>query len=112
MAAENNSRQVAAIDGFRNRAPEICGSKPGLLVIRYGRTRYLVEPKLFCVCGSARIADKRVVSGELLKNGGRQSIDQVNFTAFKPQRFDFRVLFDVEPYGVEIWKLLPCRVFL
>src|SRR6478609_12072545 len=104
MAAENNSRQVAAINGLRNRPPEIRGSKPGLFVCREGRTRRLVEPKLFRVCGSARIADKRVVSGQLLKNGGRHRIDQVNFTAFKPQSFDFRVLFDVEPYGVEIRK--------
>src|ERR1044071_5004992 len=112
MAAENNSRQVAAIDGFGNRTPEICGSEPGLLVCRDGRTRYLVKPELFRVCRSARIADKRVVSGQLLKNGRRDRIDQVNFTALESQSFNLRVLFNVEPYGVEIRKLLSRRLFL
>src|ERR1043165_3993551 len=107
MTSENNSRQIAAIDRFGNCAPEICGSKPGLLVGRDGRTRYLVEPELFRVCGSSRIANKRVVSGQFFKNRRRHRVDQVYFTSLETQCFNFRVLFDIEPYGVEIRKLLP-----
>src|SRR5215467_12043873 len=104
MAVINNSRQVAAINRFGNRAPEVCGSKPVLLVGRDGRTGYLVEPKLFRVCGSTCIANERIVSEQFFKNRGRHSVDQVYFTALETQRFDFGILFDVEPYGVEIRK--------
>ena len=112
VPAENDARQVRAIDRFRDGAAEIGGGKPGQLIGWNWRSRNLVEPELLCVSRGPGIAHRSAISREFLEDRRRDCVDQMDFTALIAHGFNLKVLLNIEPHRVKVRKLLPCRVFL
>jgi hypothetical protein len=82
VAVEDHAAQIVAVDGLRNRAPEIGGAEPGALVFGNGSARHLVEPHEI---GIERGRRHRARAGVNWRPGGRSNRCRVLIRSSSPR---------------------------
>src|SRR6202521_3154366 len=112
VTVEDHAAQIFAVDGLRNRAPEVGGAEPGALVFRDGSARDLVEPH------EIRIERSSGIVRELGRTGGQaveviavEDVNQVKLSALEAQHLNVAIRLNIGPEGIEMWEAVPLGIF-
>src|SRR5712691_7218939 len=80
MSSEDDTADILAVDGLRDRAAKILGAKPRFLVSRKGGRANLVEPHLLGIQRRTGIMHRRRhLASEAVKAFRVQAINQMDF---------------------------------
>ena len=108
VAAENDARDIVAVDRGADRVPEDGGREPLTLPVRHGGRGRLIEPHEFGIERSAQIAGGRGhLFGDAIEVFRVNLVDEMNFSAQKAGEFDLAIGLNVDPDRIEVRQLLP-----
>ncbi len=112
VTIENHAAQIFAVDGLRNRAPEIGGAEPGALVLGNWSARDLVEPhEIGIERGSGIVREARRTGGKAVEIIAVEDVNQVKLAALEAQHLDVAIRLNVEADGIEIRQAVSLRIF-
>ena len=112
MTIEDYAAQILAVNGLRNRAPEIGGAEPGALVLGDGCAGHLIEPhEIGIERGPGIVRELRRSGGQAVEVIAVDDVDQVKLAAFEAQHFDIAIGLNVEPDGIEIGQAVSLGIF-
>src|SRR5713101_1469695 len=111
MTIEDHAAQIFAVDGLRNRTPEVGGAEPCTLVLGNRSARDLVEPHEIRIERSPGIVrESRRTGGEAVEIIAVEDIDQVKLAALEAQHLDVAIRLNVEPDGIQIWQAVSLGI--